>query len=93
MRSIDDTPRFNSQHQQKNVNKKRLKIFSFAKNVFNIVMGNLFFPYLLTHLHIKPRHKRGFLFALLSIQTHDATKNSQKMKRKMMNERKRNKPF
>jgi hypothetical protein len=54
---------FNSQQQQKNVNKNCMKIFSLAKNLFNIVMGILF-PYLLTHLHIKPRLKRGFLFAL-----------------------------
>ena len=38
-----------------------MKIFSLAKNLFNIVMGNLIFPYLLTHLNIKSPLQRGFL--------------------------------
>lgn len=33
---------FNSQGFQKNVNKNCMKIFSLAKNLFNIVMGKLF---------------------------------------------------
>ena len=31
-----------SQQLKKNVNKNCMKIFSLAKNLFNIVMGNLF---------------------------------------------------
>jgi len=47
----------------KNVNKFVHKIFYLAKKVFNIVIGNFYFQYLLTHLHISPPSNRGtFVF-------------------------------
>jgi hypothetical protein len=67
---------FNSQHQQKNVNKNCMKIFSLAKNLFNIVMG-IAFPYLLTHPHIKPSVLGG-LFASGILSCKLATNTMQK---------------
>lgn len=47
---------------KKNVYKFVHKTFLLAEKIFNIVIGNFYFLYLLTHIHISPRNCGGFLF-------------------------------
>jgi hypothetical protein len=38
------------------------KFFYFGKFIFNIVLGNFYFPYLLTHSYSKAQCKLSFIF-------------------------------
>lgn len=39
------------------------KFFYFGKFIFNIVLGNFYFPYLLTHSYSKAQCKLSFIFS------------------------------